>query len=113
MSLVASRPVRIDEGYLDFVRARPCALCAKPGPSDAHHLVSRRWREAFRDDFTAIALCRTDHRLVESAGLEATFARYGWGSKDLALVVVDSLVGWFGDSLTGASSRLRKRERDA
>jgi hypothetical protein len=58
----------VDEGYLDVVRGRPCLSCGAMG-AEAHHLVARRWREAFRNDFTAVPLCRRCHTLAHAGRL--------------------------------------------
>lgn len=48
------------KAYLDFVRARACFFCGKPGPSDAHHYPPKG-RGITADDFTVPA-CRECHQ---------------------------------------------------
>lgn len=62
----------VNEDYLAFVRSKPCIRCNAAPMSDAHHMVSRGWREAFRNDFTAVPCCRSCHSLYESVGWNVT-----------------------------------------
>jgi len=68
----------IDEDYLDYVRAQPCLvpLCREAGPIDPHHLKAVGWREAKRNDFTAIPLCRKHHSEVEQVSRESFCEKY-------------------------------------
>jgi hypothetical protein len=49
-----------NEHYLAFVRARPCCLCACPGPSDPHHFGAHGTSIKCDDLFT-VPLCRACH----------------------------------------------------
>lgn len=46
--------------YLAFVRAKPCAWCSAPAPSDPHH-QGRHGMGSKTDDWRCIPLCRADH----------------------------------------------------
>jgi hypothetical protein len=56
--------------YLDFVRTKPCCVCPST-EVEAHHLIHRGWRDAKRNDFTAVPLCRDDHDAYHTIGLIA------------------------------------------
>ena len=47
--------------YLEFIRTKSCVVCSK-STVDAHHLVAQGWRQAKRNDFTALPLCREHHQ---------------------------------------------------
>lgn len=50
----------IDEAYLAYVRKLPCLVCGYT-PCDPDHLKARGWREAKRNDYSCIPLCRRHH----------------------------------------------------
>lgn len=53
------KPRRIeDKEHLDWVRSQPCCMCARPSPSDPHHV---RTRGAGGSDYYSIPLCRRCH----------------------------------------------------
>lgn len=67
----------IDEDYLDYVRSLPCStqLCIN-SKSDPHHLKAVGWREAKRNDYTVLPLCRQHHSEVEQIGMEKFCQKY-------------------------------------
>lgn len=44
-----------ERAHLGRIKEMPCAVCAEPGPSDAHHIEQHR-------QFTAIPLCKDCHQ---------------------------------------------------
>jgi hypothetical protein len=44
------------------VKALPCIICHKPGPSDAHHCIVGRYGTAKASDFDTIPLCKSCHQ---------------------------------------------------
>jgi len=88
-----------DESYLDYIRSLPCLvpLCRlgeyNNGKSDPHHLKAVGWREAKRNDYTAVPLCRQHHSEVEQTGMEKFCAKYSidelW--KDALFILVGYL----------------------
>lgn len=89
------RPLR-DEGFLDFVRARPCCVCASPPPSHPHHFGPRGMGQK-TDDLRVVALCPEHHEewhrklALPSAGLDTEQCRVRF-----LAVQVDQLVEWIG-----------------
>lgn len=70
--------------YLAFVRAKPCCVCGKPGPSEAHHWGgkgSRGTGQKCSDAFTA-PLCRAHH---DQWHLSGTFSGYRWAGEGVAV----------------------------
>ena len=59
----------LNDPYLAYIRTRSCAACGK-SPVDPDHLKARSWREAKRNDYTAIAHCRKCHTEREQIGDE-------------------------------------------
>lgn len=58
--------VRTDD-YLDFIRSKPCCLCGKEGPSEAHH-VAQGGVGMKGSDMSCIPLCSEHHVLTEDKG---------------------------------------------
>ena len=56
-----------DEGYLDYLRRQPCAVCNDSAPSDPHHLDSGVMGSK-GDDWTCVPLCREHHREYHDHG---------------------------------------------
>ena len=48
--------------HMGMVKALPCVICHKPGPSDAHHCISGRYSTQRASDFEVIPLCVQCHR---------------------------------------------------
>ena len=48
--------------HLARVKALPCVICRKPGPSDAHHVISGRYSQRKACDFDTIPLCKRHHQ---------------------------------------------------
>lgn len=51
--------------HADRIRAMPCAICGKPGPSDPAHVRSRGAGGTWRD---LVPLCRADHAELHEIG---------------------------------------------
>lgn len=68
----------ICEAFKEFAKEHGCIAVAgnHVGPIDPHHLVARGWREAKRNDFTCVGLCRKHHGEIEQAGVEKFEAKY-------------------------------------
>jgi hypothetical protein len=60
------------ESYLEYVRSRPCIVCA--APADPHHLIARG---AGGSDLTCVPLCREHHTMVHSMPQAALESRWG------------------------------------
>lgn len=74
-------PWRCEE-YLDFVRAKPCCVCGRPGPSEAHHWGgkgSRGTGQKCSDAMTA-PLCRPHHQQWHDRG---SFSRFRFQGIDV------------------------------
>lgn len=83
----------IDERYLKFVRRHDCivSMCTALD-RDADHLVARGWREAKRNDYTALALCRRHHSERGQIGNEKFERKYRvnlW--REVALLLIEYL----------------------
>ena len=58
----------IDSDLARYVRDRPCCICRRHAPSEAHHVRSRgsgRGDWLSNGDGNLTPLCRRDHRMVE------------------------------------------------
>jgi hypothetical protein len=55
------------EEYLTFIRSKPCCVCPST-VAEAHHLIHRGWRDAKRNDFSAIPMCRDCHQEYHRLG---------------------------------------------
>ena len=51
-----------DPAYLAKVKQLPCAICAAPPPSDAHHCIHDRHGNERSPDRDAIPLCKMHHQ---------------------------------------------------
>jgi hypothetical protein len=61
MSLAFPKPQKIiDEEYLSYIRKMPCSVCTQ-SPVDPDHLIAQKWKQAFRNDYSALPLCRNHH----------------------------------------------------
>ena len=49
-----------DKAYLKWIRQKPCLVCRKEGPNDAHH-VWHTGRKNGGNDGLAVPLCREHH----------------------------------------------------
>jgi hypothetical protein len=88
--------IRIDEGFLAFLRTRPCVLCGRGAPSDAAHVRNRKWRESTRDDYGAVPLCRECHSLQHNVGWALALERRRTTVAALVAAVVDQLIAYAG-----------------
>jgi hypothetical protein len=48
--------------YMARVKALPCVICHRPGPSDAHHIICDRYGTNKASDFDVIPLCKAHHQ---------------------------------------------------
>ena len=48
--------------YMARVKALPCVICHRPGPSDAHHIICDRYGTNKASDFDVISLCKAHHQ---------------------------------------------------
>ena len=57
-------PAEIREGkaWMHRVKQLPCAVCHKPGPSDAHHVIHGRYGMRKAPDKATIPLCKAHHQ---------------------------------------------------
>src|SRR5262245_58134471 len=94
--LFQERRRRIAEDYLRFLRSKPCLLCDRRDVVP-HHLVSRKWREATRDDFLCLPACSQIHAQIHSLGLARALHRHGLQMQYLIAAVEDLLVEYFGE----------------
>ncbi len=69
----------VDEAYLAYVRKLPCLVCSYT-PCDPDHLRARGWREAKRNDYSAIPLCRKHHTERGQYGDQKFCATYQIGN---------------------------------
>jgi len=78
-----NKPRRLEhKGHLERLRGLPCALCGKPPPSVAHHLIGnygptgpvRGWGLKAGDNFT-IPLCENCHNGLHDNGDEKKYFR--------------------------------------
>lgn len=73
--------------YLEFVRALPCAVCGKIGPSDPHHVESGGVGMKGSDG-SVIPLCRKHHRRLEDIGHARAEKEFGFS---VAGAIADTL----------------------
>jgi hypothetical protein len=67
----------LDPDYLDRVRALPCYVCSKPGPSDPDHMGEHPYgRKA--DDDTCVPMCRVCHRMRTDGKLRVFVTMIGF-----------------------------------
>lgn len=81
--------------HLARVKALPCVICWKPGPSDARHVFHGRYGSRKASDFETIPLCKSHHQDGPDAihNDKAGWAdRYGFDYEFLP-VVQDLLAG--------------------
>ena len=48
--------------HMAWVKTLPCAICGKPGPSDAHHVFHDRGSARKVSDWFVIPLCKSHHQ---------------------------------------------------
>ena len=48
--------------HLVKIKALPCVVCGKLGPSDAHHVFHDRFSQKRASDFATIPLCKQHHQ---------------------------------------------------
>ncbi len=61
MSLAFPKPEKIiDEAYLAYIRGLPCCVCLRT-PVDPDHLIAQKWKQASRNDYSCLPLCRNHH----------------------------------------------------
>ena len=97
----AAKPVR-DASYIAIVKSLPCAVCSRPGPSDAHHCIHDRYDQRKACDYDTIPLCKRHHQHGPEAihnGKESWREKHGpdHGYIDQTKAAVEDqlLKGWF------------------
>ena len=82
------------KAHIEAVKRLPCVICAKPGPSDAHHVFHGRYGARKASDFETIPLCRNHHQGADGIHTNKTLwaDRFGFDHEFLA-VVADALAG--------------------
>lgn len=92
--------------FLDFIKSKSClGLGVHIGPIDPHHLIAVGWRQAKRNDFTVVPLCRKHHGEVEQVGVskfEATHNVDLWRENSMLLIE------WFTCNDDPAMRRIKK-----
>lgn len=58
----AERGTAAAKRHIARVKALPCVICRRPGPSDAHHIICERFGQAKASDFEIIPLCKIHHQ---------------------------------------------------
>ena len=48
--------------HLKAVKALPCVICGRSGPSDAHHVICDRYGSRKASHFETVPLCRCHHQ---------------------------------------------------
>lgn len=48
--------------HMRRVKAMPCVICGKHGPSDAHHVICDRYGTRKASDLDVIPLCKSHHQ---------------------------------------------------
>jgi hypothetical protein len=84
------------KAHLARVKALPCVVCHRPGPSDAHHVISGRYGSRKASDFETIPLCKDCHQGphgIHSA--KASWISVNGNDFDFLPVVADMLAGQF------------------
>ncbi len=72
-----SRPRLHDDGYLRFLRTKPCCICGKVGDTEAAHIrIGFRTLGKKPDDRFATPLCRQCHREQHGQNETAFWMRY-------------------------------------
>lgn len=56
-----------NENYLKWIRKKPCLVCRRPGPSDAHHCWNSG-KKNHGNDFLAVPLDRCCHSEYHQRG---------------------------------------------
>jgi hypothetical protein len=92
-----------NEAYLNFIRSRPCAFCAR-SPVDPHHTfkrlrgISEAGMAQKGADYLAISLCRQCHEKLQSGQLTPDRA-------DLLELVVINLISYLNTLATAQVPR--------
>jgi hypothetical protein len=65
LGLKGAKPIRGTaeaRRHIERIKALPCVICHRPGPSDAHHVFCGRYGQRKASDFEVIPLCRMCHQ---------------------------------------------------
>jgi hypothetical protein len=103
--------------HMARVKALPCVICGKPGPSDAHHVFCGRYGQSKASDFETIPLCKECHQI---GPLAIHNDKAGWIARngpdtDYLPVVADQLAGEFNSPWRNSppvTPRLKAGEQD-
>lgn len=91
----ASAEGKAGREHMARVKALPCVICGRPGPSDAHHVFHGRYGTRKASDMHVISLCKIHHQDGPDAihnGKASWAAKYGFDYEYLP-VVADMLAG--------------------
>ena len=83
------------KAHLEAVKGLPCVICARPGPSDAHHVFHGRYGARKASDFEVIPLCRWCHQDGPNSIHQAkdSWRKLNGSDFDYLSVVADMLAG--------------------
>ena len=71
------RPRLHDDGFLAFLRKKPCCICGREGETEAAHIrIGFRAMAKKPDDQFATPLCRAHHREQHSMGEQDFWDKY-------------------------------------
>ena len=97
LGLKATKPTngtRAGLRHMRKVKALPCVICLRPGPSDAHHVFCGRYGSAKASDFETIPLCKACHQGPEGIHAQkATWEAINGPDYEFLPVVADMLAG--------------------
>ena len=84
------------KAHLARVKALPCVVCHRPGPSDAHHVFCGRYGNRKASDFETIPLCKDCHQGPHGIHTaKAAWIAVNGNDFDFLPVVDDMLAGQF------------------
>lgn len=76
------------------------------GPTECHHLIAVGWRQAKRNDLTAVNLCRAAHSEIEQIGVEKFQEKY---QLDVWRESAWLLIEWFVATDDPVMTRIKKQ----
>ena len=77
----------VDREYIDFVKSLPCLVCGT-SPCDPEHVYRRAQGQ---NDYLTVPLCRKDHELRGSMGVDTWEEKYKIDIKD---ALIATLATW-------------------
>ena len=82
--------------HMARVKALPCVICWRSGPSDAHHVIHDRYGARKASDFAVIPLCVACHRYPHPLAIhtdKAAWRERNGADFEFLPVVADMLAG--------------------